>query len=284
MNFSSLDGKPVRANSRSYDQIRPVRVTYDAFGYASGTVLFELGNTKVLCAISLNSGVPAFLKGSKTGWLTAEYAMLPTATVQRTQREAITQKRSGRGTEISRLIGRALRAVTNMDVLGEKTITIDCDVLQADGGTRTAAISGAYLALREAEQRWLADKIINQPCVISDVSAISVGIIEGVPMVDLDCGEDNNAQVDFNFMLNSAGDIIEIQGSVEHGSAISWDNFEAMRLLAVNGVQALFASLPPVPKVTGHKHKQKQDACASTSRGSAENVPLFCLKNRLENL
>lgn len=280
MNFSP-SGKPVRANDRSYDQIRPVHVTYDAFGYASGTVLFELGNTKVLCAISLNAGVPAFLKGSKTGWLTAEYAMLPTSTVQRTQREAITQKRSGRGTEISRLIGRALRAVTNLDVFGEKTITIDCDVLQADGGTRTAAISGAYLALCEAEQRWLADKIINQPCVIGDVAAISVGMLEGIPMVDLDCAEDNNADVDFNFMLTSVGDIIEIQGAVEHCAAISWDNFESMRTLAVNGVQTLFASLPPAPQIT---KKEPKEGCVLASRQRSEHAPLFCLKNRLEKL
>lgn len=279
MNSSSLVGSPARANGRLYNQVRPIRVTYDAFGYASGTVLFEIGNTKVLCAISLNSGVPAFLKGSKTGWLTAEYAMLPTSTVQRTQREAITQKRSGRGTEISRLIGRALRAVTNLDVLGEKTITIDCDVLQADGGTRTAAISGAYLALREAEQRWIADKIISQPCVIGDVAAISVGMLDGIPMVDLDCAEDNNADVDFNFMLTSAGDIIEIQGSVEHCSAISWTNFEEMRVLAVNGVKSLFASLPPAPDV----HMQGKSGLQSIkSAGQSDRVPLFCLKNRLE--
>jgi ribonuclease PH len=279
MNVAPLVGMYGRTNNRSYDAIRPVRVTYDAFGYASGTVLFELGNTKVLCAISLNTGVPAFLKGSKAGWLTAEYAMLPTSTLQRTQREAITQKRSGRGTEISRLIGRALRAVADLDVLGEKTITIDCDVLQADGGTRTAAISGAYLALREAEQRWLADKIINQPCVIGDVAAISVGILEGVPMVDLDCSEDNNAQVDFNFMLNSAGNIIEIQGAVEHGSAISWDNFDAMRVLAVNGVKSLFSSLPPVPDVC----RQRQEGCRPVqSADKSERVPLFCLRNRIE--
>ena len=276
MNVSPLIGKYIRANKRSYDQIRPVRVTYDAFGYASGTVLFELGNTKVLCAISLNIGVPAFLKGSKTGWLTAEYAMLPTSTVQRTQREAITQKRSGRGTEISRLIGRALRAVTNLDILGEKTITIDCDVLQADGGTRTAAISGAYLALCEAEQRWLSDKVISQPCVIGDVAAISVGMIDGVSMVDLDCVEDNNADVDFNFMLTSVGDIIEIQGSVEHCAAISWNNFEDMRLLAVNGVKSLFDSLPSVPTIC------QQELRISKPASQSEQVPLFCLKNRFE--
>lgn len=278
MNASSRTvGNQARAHGRLCDQVRPIRVTYDAFGYASGTVLFEIGNTKVLCAISLNVGVPQFLKGSRTGWLTAEYAMLPTATVQRTQREAITQKRSGRGTEISRIIGRALRAVTNLDVLGEKTITIDCDVLQADGGTRTAAISGAYLALREAEQCWIADKIISQPCVIGDVAAISAGIVDGIPMVDLDCAEDNKAEVDFNFILTSCGDIIEIQGCVEHTTAISWSDFDQVRGLAVNGVKSLFASLPPAPNVQGQKFKE---VGLSKPVAQSDRVPLFCLKNR----
>ncbi len=274
-------GNQGRAHGRSVDQIRPIRVTYDAFGYASGTVLFEIGDTKVLCAVSLNVGVPPFLKGLRTGWLTAEYAMLPTSTVQRTQREAITQKRSGRGTEISRLIGRALRAVMNLDVLGERTITIDCDVLQADGGTRTAAISGAYLALRLAEQRWIADTIITRPCIIGDVAAISVGMVDGIAMVDLDCAEDNKAEVDFNFMLTSSGDIIEIQGSVEHTHAISWDNFEAMRYLAINGVKTLFGSLPQAPCV---KQEQPNELRPHKSVSQTERVPLFCLKNRLDKV
>jgi len=265
-----LVGNSERADGRSCDQLRPIRVTYDAFGYASGSVLFEIGNTKVLCAISLNVGVPPFLKGKRTGWLTAEYAMLPTSTVTRTQREAITQKRSGRGTEISRLIGRALRAVTNLDILGERTITIDCDVLQADGGTRTAAISGAYLALKEAETRWLAAKIIHEPCVLGDIAAISVGVVDGIPMVDLDCAEDNRAEGDFNFVLTSEGNIIEIQGAVEHGNAIPWSNFDTIRNLAVNGVKTLFDSLPPMPI---HKSVVQSD-----------RVPLFSLKNRLEKL
>lgn len=279
--FSKTVSNARRQSGRLCDQIRPVRVTYDAFGYASGTVLFEIGNTKVLCAISLSMGVPPFLKGSRTGWLTAEYAMLPTSTVQRTQREAITQKRSGRGTEISRLIGRALRAVVSLDVLGEKTITIDCDVLQADGGTRTAAISGAYLALKEAEQRWLADNIIHKPFITGDIAAISVGIVEGVAMVDLDCAEDNKADVDFNFILTSAGDIVEIQGAVEHCVPVSWDSFDAMRLLAINGVKSLFGSLSSVSAI--ELEQQKQQASTAPKHQST-HVPLFCLKNRLEKI
>jgi ribonuclease PH len=270
-----------RADGRRPDQIRPIHVTYDAFGYASGTVLFEIGNTKVLCAISLNAGVPPFLKGSKTGWLTAEYAMLPTSTVQRTQREAVTQKRSGRGTEISRIIGRALRAVTDLDVVGERTIIIDCDVLQADGGTRTAAISGAYLALKLAESRWQRNKIISAPCVIGDVAAISAGMLNGVPVVDLDCYEDNNADVDFNFMLTSKGNIIEIQGSVEHVKSMSWQDFECMRQLAVNGVRSLFESLPAIPA-----ESESTTQCAGQKRyvDTSERAPFFCLKNRFEKV
>ena len=195
----------------------------------------------------------------------------------RTQREAITQKRSGRSTEISRLIGRSLRAITNLDVLGEKTITIDCDVLQADGGTRTAAISGAYLALRQAESRWLADKTIHQPCIIGDVAAISAGMVDGVTLVDLDCTEDNKADVDFNFMLTSNGDIIEIQGAVEHCAAISWADFEAIRHLAVNGVKAIFDSFPQVPNLNVQGQKELK-------LNKSDHVPLFCLKNRLEKL
>ena len=204
--------------------------------------------------------------------VSAEYAMLPTSTLQRTKRESITQKRSGRSTEISRLIGRALRAVINLDVLGEKTITVDCDVLQADGGTRTAAISGAYLALKEAEKCWLANKTINQPCVDGDVAAISVGLVDGIPMVDLDCAEDNNAEVDFNFMLTSAGHIVEIQGSVEKGMAIAWSDFGKMSELAQKGVYKLFESID-CKTDSGELPVRKAQSAKNTE-------PLFCLKKR----
>ena len=269
----------VRALGRSTYSIRPVRVTYDAFGYGSANVLFELGNTKVLCAVSLQVGVPPFLKGTKTGWLTAEYAMLPTATTTRSQRESVSLKRSGRATEISRLIGRVLRAVTCLDCIGERTISIDCDVLQADGGTRTASITGSYLALKLAEQRWLADKIITKPCLVSDLAAISVGIIEGVPLVDLDCEEDTQADADFNFVMTSAHELIEVQGAVEKCSPISWAHFDQMRDMAIKGVDDLFKAFPAnIDDLLLAQNNGNQPAVKSV------HEPLFCLKNRLSRV
>lgn len=265
-----------RLNGRSYDQLRPIHITCDAFGYSAGTVLFEIGNTKVLCAVSLQIGVPPFLKGTKTGWLTAEYAMLPTATVDRTQRESVTQKRCGRSMEISRLIGRSLRAVTTLESLGERTIMIDCDVLQADGGTRTASISGAFLALKLAERRWLADNIITQPFIIGGVAAISAGIVRGRSVLDLDFAEDNIAEADFNFVLNAAGDIIEIQGSVEHGSPIGWTQFDQVRALAVQGIKELNKAI----SVSELQDKGSENQTGK-NKAKEDRVPLFSLKNRL---
>lgn len=273
-----------RSDGRSCDQLRPIRVTCDAFGYASGAVLFEIGNTKVLCSVSLQAGVPHFMKGTKTGWLTAEYAMLPTSTVERTQRESVTQKRCGRSMEISRLIGRSLRVVTKLELIGERTVVIDCDVLQADGGTRTAAISGSFLALKLAEQRWLADKVIAQPFVCGDVAAISAGIVNGRPVVDLDCAEDNIAEVDFNFVLNCVGNIIEIQGSVERGGPIDWAQFEQIRTLAVKGVRELCAAMPSIESVRSSRQSPSQHASHHTHHNKyvqEERAPLFSLKNRL---
>lgn len=265
-----------RLHNRSFDQVRPIKITYDAFGYSAGTVLFEIGNTKVLCSVSLQVGVPPFLKGTKTGWLTAEYAMLPTSTVDRTQRESVTQKRSGRSMEISRLIGRALRAVITLQYFGERTIVIDCDVLQADGGTRTASITGSFLALKIAEQRWLSENLIAQPFIVGEVAAISAGILNGQPVVDLDCEEDKNADADFNFVLTAGGNIIELQGSVERGNAIAWDQFEQVRSLALKGVKDIFDHRLLAEPI----HEVKQSA---TNKKSAqeERVPLFSLKNRL---
>lgn len=268
---SNKTSKFYRSLGRLFNQIRPVRVTYDAFGYAAGAVLFEIGNTKVLCAVSIAQGVPPFLKGSRTGWLTAEYAMLPTSTVQRVQRESFANKKNGRCTEISRLIGRAMRAVTQLDGLGERTITIDCDVLQADGGTRTAAISGACLALRHAQNRWLQDKIITAPCLLNDVAAISVGILDGVVAIDLDCSEDNVAEADFNFVLTSTGNIIELQGAVEKCSSISWENFGQMSQLAVSGVQQLFSLFP-----------QSMSPDSQDKKPALDRSPFFSLKNRFK--
>lgn len=229
----------IRADRRGHDQLRSLRVTYDVFSYAAGSTLFEIGNTKVLCAVTLQQGVPHFLRGKKTGWLTAEYSLLPASTPIRTVREITTNKRSGRTIEISRLIGRALRAVSCLDVLGENTIFIDCDVLQADGGTRTACITGAYLALKAAVVRWLEKGIIHQSLLKDELGAVSVGIADDLTLLDLDFIEDSTTFADFNFVLTKSGKIIELQGSAEK-MPITLAQYESMRLLAAKGTNELF--------------------------------------------
>ncbi|HZW60793.1 MAG TPA: ribonuclease PH, partial [Candidatus Babeliales bacterium] len=204
------------------------------------SVLFELGNTKVLCSISLQTGVPPFLKGKKTGWLTAEYAMLPSATTIRTPRESSTGQKNGRSIEISRLIGRSLRSVVNLQSIGEQTIMIDCDVLQADGGTRTACITGACLALSKAEMKWLASGIISKPLLIDKLAAISVGLTNQSALLDIDFAEDNACQADYNFVLTESGSIVEVQGTAEK-SPITWQQMEQVYQLAQQGVSQLFA-------------------------------------------
>lgn len=228
-----------RQNNRAYNQLRKIKISYSPFGYASGNVLFEMGNTKVLCSVMMQKGVPPFLKGSKTGWLTAEYALLPAATTIRTQREATLFKRNSRSVEISRLIGRSLRSIVQLDNIGEQTIMVDCDVLQADGGTRTACLTGAYLALEAAEQYWLERDIIPEPIIKDALAAISVGVIDNQVYLDLDYSEDNRADADFNFVLTSSGKLIEVQGSAEK-TALSWEIFEQLRQLACRGIAKLF--------------------------------------------
>jgi len=228
-----------RYNSRKPDQLREVNARFNLFGYASGSVLFEMGNTKVLCSVNLQSGVPPFLKGKKTGWLTAEYAMLPSSTLTRTHRESSSVRRNGRSIEISRLIGRSLRTIVDLSVLGERTIMVDCDVLQADGGTRTACITGASLALQMAEQKWLAKNAITQSIVKDSIAAISVGIMAGEPLLDLDFSEDSKADADFNFVVTKSNTLVEIQGASE-GATIGWDQFEKARRFALHGIKKLF--------------------------------------------
>jgi ribonuclease PH len=230
-----------RADGRSHSQIRPIKITYNVFGYAPGSVLFELGNTKVLCAVSLQHGVPLFLKGKKTGWLTANYSMLPTSTKVRTERVSPT-KQNNRAVEISRLIGRSLRCVVNLDRIGERTIVIDCDVLQADGSTRTAAISGTYLALRQAITLWVAEGALHGSVgdyLTDSVAAVSVGVSRGTVFLDVDFTEDNAVDADYNIVLTRSGNIIEIQGSAEQ-RPISWQDFDIIRTMAVHGVKQLF--------------------------------------------
>lgn len=229
----------VRSGQRSHDQLRPLRVSYDIFKYASGSTLFEMGNTKVLCSVTLQQGVPHFLRGKKSGWLTAEYSLLPASTPIRTVREVTANKRSGRTIEISRLIGRSLRSVVNLGALGEQTIFMDCDVLQADGGTRTACITGAYLALRAAQTAWLNEGLLQGTLLIDELAAVSVGLAHNTPLLDLDFMEDSATEADFNFVLTKSGKLIEIQGSAER-FPLTWDQYDGMKMLALKGVDELF--------------------------------------------
>lgn len=228
-----------RPDNRAADEIRPITISYNTFGYAHASVLFELGQTKVLASVTLQQGVPPFLKGQKVGWLSAEYAMLPAATHQRTSRESLQGKQNSRSVEISRLIGRCLRTTIDLSRLGERTIIIDCDVLQADGGTRVASITAASLALEKAVQLWLNQKLIDTNILRTRIAAISVGLVNGLPCSDLCYLEDSNAEADFNFVMTAQGDLIEIQGTSEK-SPISWNNFEVLKALAMKGITTIF--------------------------------------------
>ncbi len=204
-----------RTDGRALDQLRSVRITPGYLPYAEGSVLIEMGNTKVICGASLEDRVPPFLRNSGHGWVTAEYAMLPRATQQRTSREIGRGGPSGRTHEIQRLIGRSLRAVADMNVLGERTLTLDCDVLQADGGTRTAAITGAYVAFALANERLQRLGKFNRSLIAGEVAAVSVGIVDGVPLLDLKYDEDSRAEVDMNIICTGDGRFIEVQGTAE---------------------------------------------------------------------
>lgn len=229
-----------RAHNRPSDKVRALKVSYGVFPYAAGSTLFQIGSTKILSAVTLQSGVPPFLRGKKSGWLTAEYALLPASTPVRTIRDVVSSKRPGRTIEISRLIGRALRAVCAFDMIGENTIHVDCDVLQADGGTRTASICGAYLALAAAQRRWLSEGIISQPFLHDELAAVSVGLSSEGALLDLDYSEDSVTHADFNFVITRSEKIVEIQGAAEK-HPFSFDQYAEMQQLSVLGVQELFA-------------------------------------------
>jgi ribonuclease PH len=228
-----------RPSGRAPDELRAVRFTRSFTKHAEGSVLVEFGNTRVLCTATVEEGVPGFLRGKGQGWVTAEYGMLPRATHTRSAREAAKGKQSGRTQEIQRLIGRSLRAVTNMAALGERTITLDCDVLQADGGTRTAAITGGYVALADACDTLVARRMIASSPLHGQVAAISVGICSGVPVIDLDYAEDSCAETDMNVVMNNGGAFIEIQGTAE-GHAFRRHELDAMLNLAAAGIAKLF--------------------------------------------
>ncbi len=229
----------MRPSGRSSNELRKVNLTRNYIKHAEGSVLVEFGNTKVICNASISERVPRFLKDKKSGWITAEYGMLPRSTNERMVREASRGKQGGRTLEIQRLIGRSLRSVVNLEALGERTITIDCDVIQADGGTRTASITGGYVALVDAIQYLLDQKKITKNPIHGALAAISVGIYKGVPILDLDYSEDSNAETDMNIVMNDGFAYIEIQGTAE-GHAFRAEELQTMLDLAKDGVSQLF--------------------------------------------
>jgi len=226
-----------RADGRAWDELRPIRIIPKFQSFAEGSALIELGQTRVLCTVSVDERVPKFLKGEGSGWVTAEYAMLPRSTTTRTPRES--GRVGGRSQEIQRLIGRSLRAITDLNALGGRTLIIDCDVLQADGGTRTAAITGSYVALYQAYQTLVNMGILSSIPLKSAVAATSVGITHGYQLLDLCYDEDYNASVDFNVVMTSKGEFVEVQGTAE-GKPFTKETIDSLLSLAEKGIKQLF--------------------------------------------
>jgi len=231
----------MRPSGRKPDQLRAIRITRHYTRHAEGSVLMEFGDTRVICTASVLNQQPPHLKGSPQGWVTAEYGMLPRSTDTRTDREAARGKQSGRTQEIQRLIGRALRSVVDLGKLGERTIQVDCDVIQADGGTRTAAITGAFVALSDAAAMLLKGRLIASSPVRDHVAAVSVGVYEGTPVLDLDYAEDSRCDTDMNVVMTGSGGLVEVQGTAE-GHAFSRAELNAMLDLAERGVRELVAA------------------------------------------
>ncbi len=230
----------MRPSNRAPDEMRQVRITRNYTKHAEGSVLVEFGDTRVLCNATVEERIPGFLRGKGEGWVTAEYGMLPRSTNSRMGREAARGKQGGRTLEIQRLIGRSLRAVMDMKTLGERSVTIDCDVIQADGGTRTASITGGFVALADAVQSLLEKKVINKNPLTGRVASVSVGIYKGTPVLDLDYPEDCNAETDMNVVMSDTGDFIEVQGTAE-GHPFSQDELNSMLSLASKGITELLA-------------------------------------------
>ena len=226
----------MRPSARAADEMRPVSMTRHFVQHAEGSVLVEFGATRVICTASVEERVPPFLKGKGRGWVTAEYGMLPRSTHTRMQREAVRGRQDGRTMEIQRLIGRALRAVMDLEALGERTITIDCDVIQADGSTRTAAISGGFVALADAVRHLAGKGVVRKSPLYGQVASVSVGIYRGIPILDLDYAEDSEAETDMNVVMNDAGAFVELQGTAE-GHAFHQEELLAMLALSRIGIE-----------------------------------------------
>jgi len=228
----------LRNDGRSADQLRILKITPDFISQAEGSVLIELGKTRIICTATVDDGVPSFLKGSGKGWVTGEYGMLPRATEERTPREAARGKQSGRTVEIQRLIGRSLRSVIDQEALGERTVYIDCDVIEADGGTRTASITGAFVALALAMERMVAAGILKTSPLIDSVAATSVGIVNDISLLDLCYEEDSRAEVDMNVVMTGRGDFVEIQATAE-GRPFTGSEMQDLLALAATGIRRL---------------------------------------------
>jgi ribonuclease PH len=230
----------MRPSQRAPDELRPVRITRHYTKHAEGSVLVEFGDTRVLCNATVEERIPQFLKGKGEGWVTAEYGMLPRSTSSRMNREAARGRQGGRTMEIQRLIGRSLRAVMDLKSLGERSITVDCDVIQADGGTRTASITGGFVALVDAVNSLMKRKVLNRNPITGEVASVSVGIYQGTPVLDLDYPEDCSAETDMNVVMNGVGDFIEVQGTAE-GHPFNQGELESMLRLARLGIEQLLA-------------------------------------------
>ena len=229
----------MRSDGRALDELRTVSITRDFTCHAEGSVLIEFGKTKVICNASIEAGVPSFLRGKDTGWITAEYGMLPRSTGSRMQREAAQRKQGGRTMEIQRLIGRSLRSIIDMDLLGENTVVVDCDVIQADGGARTASITGGCLALNDAINKALTDGLITKNPIKEMIASVSVGIHDGNALLDLNYSEDSTAETDMNVVMDDKNNFIEIQGTSEK-RPFTYQELESMLVLAKKGITELF--------------------------------------------
>lgn len=227
-----------RVDGRAEDQIRPITITPGFIKHADGSALIEMGDTRVICTAKLEDRVPPFLRNSGKGWITAEYGMLPGSSLTRIPRESSRGRVGGRTHEIQRLIGRSLRAVSRLEALGERTVWLDCDVIQADGGTRTASITGAFVALSHAVHRWRGRTILEQSPLCDAVAAVSVGVVEGRTLLDLNAGEDNHAEVDMNFVITGSGRFVEVQGTAEK-DPFPKTTLDGMIRLARHGIRAL---------------------------------------------